>query len=41
MAPIVFEVRLAISSLFSVDFMCLILPTQKFILEKSAKIKKF
>ena len=31
---------LSILSLFSVVFMCLILPTLKFILEKSAKITK-
>ena len=31
---------LSISSLFSVVFMCLMLPTLKFILEKSAKITK-
>ena len=31
---------LSISSLFSVVFMCLILPTLKFILGKSAKITK-
>ena len=30
----------SISSLFSVVFLCLILPTQEFILEKSAKITK-
>ena len=31
---------LSISSFFSVVFMCLMLPTLKFILEKSAKITK-